>query len=491
VIAYTYTSGKVDYHIHALDLGSLSDKTAPVLVAASVTLTDRSKYHFNPATSRQRAALLFSNGTVYAGFSSFCDNSPSTSRGWVLGWNGLSMNRLPETKSTNRVAASPNTFFLSSVWMSGYGIAADEVGDLLFVTGNSDPAGTVYYGANLAQSVVKMAPDLSKVLSFFTPGPPPYGRWNIQQDDQDFGAGGALVLPVQPGMYPHLAVAAGKVGQMYLLDRDSLGGYSTRADKVFGRVPIGLCWCGQSYFQGADGVGRVVSSGGNQVIVWKVNSSPTGAPSLTQESISAPLATGQDSGFFTSVSSNGEQAGTQLVWALSRPDTFNPAANLLYAFDPSTLDQSGRMATVFTGVAGAWPNGDGNANLVPLVAGGRVYVASFQELTIFGLATGTSGKPPKTPRPALPTPPKTGTDGWGRRLYGVVRRVQGSRLIVETRRGEEVTVDRTAAQDAEASAVAVVGQSLLIRGDYDAEGVLHAASVQRAKSAPALWQPDR
>jgi hypothetical protein len=35
--------------------------------------------------------------------------------------------------------------------------------------------------------------------------------------------------------------------------------------------------------------------------------------------------------------------------------------------------------------AGVWANPAGNANLVPVVANGKAYVASYGELTIWGL----------------------------------------------------------------------------------------------------------
>ena len=40
--------------------------------------------------------------------------------------------------------------------------------------------------------------------------------------------------------------------------------------------------------------------------------------------------------------------------------------------------------------AGNWPNLDGNANLVPVVADGQVFVASNMQLRIFGLKSSAS-----------------------------------------------------------------------------------------------------
>jgi hypothetical protein len=81
---------------------------------------------------------------------------------------------------------------------------------------------------------------------------------------------------------------------MYLLDSNDLGGHAegppAAPDRVFNSYVIGSCSCGQSYFRGTDGVGRVVSSGGNIARVWKVNT--TANPSLSQESMSTPIVNG-------------------------------------------------------------------------------------------------------------------------------------------------------------------------------------------------------
>ncbi len=49
------------------------------------------------------------------------------------------------------------------------------------------------------------------------------------------------------------------------------------------------------------------------------------------------------------------------------------------------------MKKLFNAAAGTWPNLQGNANLVPVVANGLVFVASNQQLQIFGL-TGADAK---------------------------------------------------------------------------------------------------
>jgi hypothetical protein len=168
---------------------------------------------------------------------------------------------------------------------------------------------------------------------------------------------------------------------MFLMNEDDLGGFSPQGNHVLGTYNIAPCWCGPSYFvDPTDGAARVVSSGANQMEVWKLATSP--APALTRVAASGDLTT-RANGFFTSVSSNGAGAAANpIIWAVTRPVRSLTTVSL-YAFSPdsggSTLKQ------LFLGNAGAWVADGTNPNLVPVVANGRVFVASYKELVILGL----------------------------------------------------------------------------------------------------------
>jgi hypothetical protein len=380
---YTQEASGPAYRLHALDLGSLTDKVKPRLVTASHTLTDGTTFTFNATYQRQRPALLLSNGAIYAGFGSFCDVGTNVSRGWLLAWTAATLAPFPANQLLDDQSTSPDTFFLSSIWMSGYGPAADDAGNVLFVTGNSDYSGNTYDGVtDIQQSVVKVSSDLTAVVDLFTPSDQPF----LDENDLDFGAGGVMVLPDQPGSTPHLAVAAGKDGNMYLMNEDDLGGFSPAGNNVLGTYYIVDCWCGESYFvDPSDGAGRVVSSGGRQVMVWKVRTQPNVSLELAAK---APAIGGvQRPGFFTSISSNG--TASPIIWALSRPWNTSKAPIYLYAYDP---ESGGAMKPLFEGEAGNWPHLGGNSNLVPVVANGQVFVASNRQLRIFGL---TAAEPKK------------------------------------------------------------------------------------------------
>jgi len=471
VMSYELVSNVPTYKLHALNLKTLADKMAPAIVTASRTLTpSNTTYSFNATVSRQRAALLEANGQIYAGFSSFCDISANKSRGWLLGWSESNLAPLPSNQLQDRLSSAPHSFFLSSIWMSGYGPAADTNGAVYVVTGNSDPSGTTYSPPiNVQESVVKLSLDLATLLDYFSPTGAD-GVGPLDTRDEDFGSGGAMIVPDQPGQAAPTVVAAGKAGHLYLINRSSMG---HNTGNVLATVSVGACWCGPSYFLGSDGIRRVVSSGGNHIMLWKAPTQP--ATLLPDKSFS--IGSGQDPGFFTSVSSNGQQANTAIIWAVNRPTDANPAKVTLYAFDPATASGS---PPVFSSVAGSWPNPSANANIVPVVANGKVFVASFAALNIFG--------PGGTLPPLVMAAPRR-AQALVSQIFGRIIRIDTSQITIQPATGAPVTVDTTNAVTADQSVPLVLGRAVHVFGPRDAAGIWHAQAIQRAKDSPDLWQP--
>jgi hypothetical protein len=485
VMTYTLSGGKPTYQLHALDLSTLKDKAgSPITVSATHTLAGGAAFNFDATVQRQRSALLQANGNIYAAFASFCDFKADKSRGWVLGWNVGTLAPLAANELTDTLV-TPSPFYLSSIWMSGFGVAADLGGDLFFVTGNSDFGKNTYTGTtNIQESVVKMRADLSQVLDLFTPS-------NVfdplNKHDIDYGSGGVLVLPDQPGNVPQLAVAAGKDGRLFVLNRSSMGGFHN--PDIPKNVGIGPCWCGPSYYKGSDGIGRVVSSGGFQARTWKVNTALN--PALQPEASAPALAKGpqDDGGFFTSVSSNGTKSNTAIIWAIGRP-TGGDNHVTLYAFNGTA--SGGTLTQLWSGAAGTWPNLGGNANLVPTAANGRVYVPSNRQLAIFGLITPKRPGGAPTPRreqltqPAAPSPV---TKPPGAIYWGTIERVDGSRIAILLRTGTVLEVDLSEAMRDGTTINPTVGQNVSINGTLNATGVLEGHTMWRAK-APASWGAD-
>jgi len=479
VIAYTLESQVPTYRIHELSLADLSDVTPSVVVAASHELTNSTTYTFNATYQRQRPGLLEANGNVYAAFGSFCDFSASQSRGWVLGWQAGSLTPLAANRLNDTLATSPDNFFLSAVWMSGFGVAADPTGNVYFVTGNSDYSGNTYTGTtNVQESVVKVSADLTQMLSIFTPS----NVGMLDEYDADLGSGGVMLLPITSST--PLAAAAGKTGTMFLLDQNSLGGYvPSGPNNDLAEVSVGGCWCGPSYYAVKKTEQRIVASGGNSVTLWKVKSKPKVRLTLMG---SAALPTGQDPGFFTSVSSN-KKGRNAIIWALTRPQSV-PGPMTLVALAAESEHGRSQLTTLYQAAAGYWAAPNGNSNVVPVVANGKVYIASYQQLEIFGLggsaAAAATGRviPATAYRGAIKTPNE---------VTGTLVTSAGSEIILRTRGGKLVRVDVAAALKNERSEDLIVGRPFDVRGTYDAEGVMHAAIVIRAKPSPSTWPLDR
>lgn len=480
VVAYTLENSYPTYRIHELSLSNLTDVVPSVIVSASHKLTNGATYTFNATYQRQRPGLLEANGNIYVGFGSFCDFNASQSRGWLLGWQAGTLAALGANRLNDALSASPDSFFLSSIWMSGYGVAADPTGNVYFVTGNSDYSGTTYNGVtNVQESVVKVSADLTQLLSIFTPS----NQGMLDAYDEDFGSGGVMLLP-QIGSRVPMAAAIGKVGTMYLLDQSSLGGYNPSGpNNDLAEVYAGGCWCGPSYYAVKNTHQRIVASGDASVTVWKVQPKSSSKLSL-MGSVSLP--SGQDPGFFTTITStkNGKHA---IVWALARPQSV-PGPMTLFALKAEPAHGSSQLQTLWQETAGFWASSYGNANAVPVVANGKAYVATYQQLDIFGLGgsaahlAGGHAIPPSAYAAVIKTPNE---------VTGKLVRVNGSFLTVQNRAGKLVRVDDALAVKHERTAVLVAGEAFDVRGTYDAAGVMHAAAIVRAKPSPSTWAPDR
>ncbi len=196
---------------------------------------------------------------------------------------------------------------------------------------------------------------------------------------------------------------------------------------------------------------------------------------MVADAISPRLNTGQDPSFFTTVSSNGTNAGSAVIWAVSRPTGLSVT---LYAFNAAT------GAALYSAPAGIWTRPQANANVVPVVANARVFVASYQQFAIFGPG-GT--QPPAQPNVARAEPRHETT---GHQITGVIKSVLGPLVVLQTRTGARIRVNSTAAQKAHLSYPPIIGNAVTARGAYDATGVLRAQTILRSKDPPALWEPD-
>jgi hypothetical protein len=132
--------------------------------------------------------------------------------------------------------------------------------------------------------------------------------------------------------------------------------------------------------------------------------------------------------------------------------------------------------------AGSWPNTLGNANIVPVVANGKVFVAANKSLRIFGASTRRTPVPGGSPIASLDS---------RHVISGTLLAVDGTTLTLQTRNGKSVKIDDSqAAKNEQIGTPLDVGIPLTVQGSlFNAIG-LQATSIVRAKgSSGELWPP--
>ncbi len=204
------------YHrLHAITLTTGAEATgSPVTITGSYpTIAAPGTVSFDPSRHLQRAGLALVNGIVYVAFASQEDYG--TWYGWVMSYqySGTSLTR------TAVLNVAPNAVDKGGgIWMSGGAPAADSANNLYLVTGNGGFDANNDYG----DSLLKLTPSLTVSQSFT-----PTDQANDDSMDQDFGAGGAALLADLPAgsTFTHLLLCGGKDGTLYVLNRDTLGGY--------------------------------------------------------------------------------------------------------------------------------------------------------------------------------------------------------------------------------------------------------------------------
>jgi hypothetical protein len=364
------------HRLHALDIATGAEKFGgPVTIQATVSGSglgsQGGKLTFNALRENQRTALLLSNGVVYLGFSSRGDIEPF--HGWVLGYNAATLKQVMVYCST------PNGDD-GGVWMSGDGVGADASGNLYFITGDGafDASSG---GSDYGDSFVKMSP-AGSVLDYFSP----QVQSQLNSGNLDLGSGGALLLPDQPGPHPHEMVSAGKNGTIYLVDRDNMGQFHSNSDNIVQTIPniwtksdggaeSGLFGT-PAYFNGnvyfspiADTVQAFHLTNG------LLSATPT---SQSPETYAGTTDTFDSRGGTLAISANGNSNG--ILWAMESKGDDSPG--VLHAYDASNLANE----LYSSNQAGARDALDPWLKFtIPVVANGRVYVASSGQLTVFGL----------------------------------------------------------------------------------------------------------
>jgi hypothetical protein len=360
--------------IHALDLTTGAEEFGgPVTVVAtypgSGVGSSNGLVPFVPANYKDRASLLMVNGTIYTMWASHCDIGQYT--GWIISYALNAQNVLTRTAVLN-ITPNGND---GAIWQSGAGPAADGLGNIYFLDGNGTfdttmTAGGFPINGDFGNAFIKLSTSSGvQVSDYFTT----FDTVSQSSADRDLGSGGALVLPDMidaANNTRHLAVGAGKDGNIYLVDRDNMSKFNPSGNaniyqELAGALPSGE-WAMPAYFNNTlyyGGVNAPLKAWG-----FSLARLATSASSSTATTYGYP-------GTTPSISAN--NASNAIVWAIE-----NAGSGVLHAYDASNLGTELYNSNQA-------PNGrdtfQDNKFVTPTIANGKVYIGTPNSVAIFGL----------------------------------------------------------------------------------------------------------
>jgi len=381
VVSKTEEGSSFVQRLHALDVTSGAEKFGgPVVITATVDGTGNGsssgKLTFDSEWENQRPGLLLLNGVVYIGFAAHGDVGPW--HGWILGYSASTL------KQTGAFCTSPNGVG-GGFWMSGAALSAEVIdpvnhpfGRMYVATGNGDYTATKPYAAGMDYGDSILNLDLTNGVPTIQDEFTPKNQATMDSGDGDLGSSGVLILPNQTtGSYPHLAVLAGKPGEVYLLNREGLGGYDTSADQVVQELPSGVgqtgTWTMPAYWNGS-----VYYAGRLDYLKAfpLVNGLLTGPTIKSTDTYAYP-------GANPSISANGNSQG--VIWTINSSAYPNDGPSVLEAYDATKLG-----APLYTSSTNSSRDSAGPAVkfTLPTIANGKVYVGAQKLVSVYGQLSG-------------------------------------------------------------------------------------------------------
>ncbi|HTX23428.1 MAG TPA: hypothetical protein VMD03_02120 [Steroidobacteraceae bacterium] len=371
VVAMTQDAS-MNYHqrLHALDVTTGAELfSGPTEIAATSGATA-----FVPEDYEERAALLLLNGTIYTSWTSHCD--AGSYGGWIIAYGESTLKQTAVLNVAPGASGSGYENQGPAIWMSGGGPGADSSGNVYLLTGNGRFETTVNSGGfpsggDYGNSFLKLstAAGTLAVADYFAM----YNEVDESSGDTDLGSGGEMLLPDMTdatGTVRHLVVGAGKDGNLYVVNRDAMGKFSSTANNIWQEldgVLSGGIWSTPAYFNGTIYYGP---SGGPLTAFALTNAMLSTTPaSMTATSFTYP-------GTAPAVSANG--TANAIVWAHE-----NTSPAVLHAYDATNL--ATELYNSNQAPNGRDQFGDGNKFITPTIADGQVFVGTQNAVAIFGL----------------------------------------------------------------------------------------------------------
>ncbi|HXT10618.1 MAG TPA: Calx-beta domain-containing protein [Candidatus Angelobacter sp.] len=385
VDTFTVSGTNYSHQIHALSILDGSEKSfSPVTVNVSIpgqgAGSSGGTLPFAAIQELQRPALTLAGGILYVAYAGYTDTIYTDPfHGWIIGFNASDLQQLPNYIFCSTPNGASSQFGPiageAGIWMGGGGLAVDENTNLYFSTGDGN-FNAYFGGTEYGNSVIKLSTvDGLSVADYFTTFNQAYFRSN----DIDVGSGGVMLLPDQPGPYPHLMIAGGKPQRGYFMNRDQMTtdnqhyDVTETSDQILQTMALG----GPSFDTPAYFNERIYYVGAHDAIRSYIVTNATLIPDQpgTFGSRIYPFP-----GATPSISANG--TNNSIAWAI---ENTNGSPAILAAYDAMNLaseiynsSQAGARDQLAEGVKFA----------APIVANGKVYVGGQYSVAVFGLLGG-------------------------------------------------------------------------------------------------------
>ena len=377
-------AGNYHQRLHALSLGSGAEILGgPVDIQATYPGNGQNSsggvLTFDPGAYKARPALLLLNGIVYVSFSSNCDAPPFN--GWLMGYNGTT---LAQQAVFNTSPNGEN----GALWGSGGGPAADASGNIYQMVGNGTfdqtlnsqglPSRGDFGNGFLKLNLSGSSLSVTDYFASYNAADGPF------DENVELGSSSPLLLPNMKdsgGNVRHLAVGAGKVGTIFVVDLDNMGKYNPAGDtNVYQRL-VGVL--GQGGSQNAIGAVRFPPAFLRNTVYFSGNQTPIMAFEFTNARLSTTAVSSTPESFLypgaaISTSANGPNNG--ILWAAAPGG--GGVGSGLYAYYAGSLSHE----LYNSNQAAAGRDQIAYAKFAPpTVANGMVYVATPTGVAAFGL----------------------------------------------------------------------------------------------------------
>lgn len=425
------TVANAQHQLNALDITTGKPLHPPLTITANASAQGVPNVVFHPPHQKQRASLVLTQTrdaagaeqkTLFVAYATTNEGGDPQTHGWIIAFDVQAFRQTAAWCTTPHGGGC-------GIWQGGGGIAADDAGDIYVMTGNYGVGGVPAQG-DLPESFVKLhytppaaanAPGRLDAVAWFMPFHDADRNANGDDDFQDYDLASAGPLLIRDF---GLLVGAGKDGVLYVLPQDTNALGQGQDFKVLKQPPIFYTYfpgygidpshvgnldhlydgkthhlhCGSVFWRNPSLGPMLFCWGENESLrAWKIDAS--GQASFFAKSAEVASAGmggmgGMPGGILT-ISANGEQPNTGIVWALapvSGDANKHVVPGILRAYDATNPDPV--------------PNADGTPRLKllwdsthipnnafnhckfcpPVVFNGRVYAPTYDgRIDVYGL----------------------------------------------------------------------------------------------------------